>query len=74
MRQRIYLLSSNIPNLSTALISGFCIVPLSNNIKKLEDELFMAEKYLISNRWNKYPKVQNLNDFKFLTEYKLDEP
>ena len=66
--QRIYLLSPNPSNLCAALIAGVCIIPIPNSYDSQDIQLQLAERYLFSNRWNKNPRQQNLQDFEYLSK------
>ena len=64
----VYMMSNCTNNLVTAVISGFCIIPIANTCDSMEYELHLAEKYLLASRWNKNPREQNRQDFAILTE------
>ena len=66
---KIIFISSNVDNLSAALLTGCCIIPLPNNTDSAKCELQFAENYLMMNRWShrRNPKPKNEEDFNFLT-------
>lgn len=67
-KDKVYLFSNNNNNLIAAMIEGFCIVPIANSQRSLAFELHLAEKYLLTSRLHRFPKIKNTEDFDFLNK------